>query len=89
MVTYPISVPHKQYQGSNQRRRDEVRRHNELAELLQQNINEKMRRGSEQMYEFTYREIALELQLTEEEVFDLLFAVDCGHNAITVIKSPK
>lgn len=90
MKTYPLRVNVKPYRGHVPELRlrylDKVCRGNAIEAYL----NEKMHAAvSGEARSFDYWEIANELGMSEEDVRDILFAVDGGHNGITIKRPPE
>jgi hypothetical protein len=88
MKTYPIHVPWHTYAGQNPRRIRAAQRHNQIAKLCEDNLNRKISECPDEIQQYVYVSIAVDLNLTTEEVYKVMFPVDCGHNAITVRKTP-
>jgi len=87
MVNYPVYVPRKHYKGRNPREREKARRYNEVAKLCEDYLNKKILENPEEIQQYTYGFMAPDLGLTTDEVLKVMFAVDAGHNGVTVRKS--
>ena len=88
MKTYPVRVPWDPYAGQNPRRIRAAQRHNQIATLCEDYLNQKISERPGEFQGYPYSEIATKLHLTTEEVYKVMIHVDCGHNGITVRKSP-
>jgi hypothetical protein len=86
MPVHPIRVPRDAYRGSNPRRLRKRQEFNELAQMLESYINDTFAKSGETGTVFIYANIAQKFNLTTEQVRDVLFAVDGGHNGITVTR---
>jgi hypothetical protein len=82
MTIYPIRVPRPHYRGANPVKRAQFAEKARIAQRLEDHINSQME--GHEIQTFTYGFIAAELKLPLEQVKDLLFAVDAGHNGLTV-----
>jgi hypothetical protein len=89
MVRYPISVPRDGYRGNAPRRKRKQQRRNEVAKEYEEYLNRKIAETPDETQMFSYASIARELNLFLEDVRDVLFAVDCGHNGLTVQKTAQ
>ena len=87
MPVYPIHVPRSRYRGNNPRLLRKAQRHNEIARTCEDYLNRKVAEQRENVHVYIYGFMASDLGLTAEEVRDVMFAVDCGHNGITIRKS--
>lgn len=86
MKTYPIRVPRKHYRGSKPAQTKKVNQHNHLAKQLEDYINADIAECDDELQQFMYPILAADLGLNTKDVRNVLFAVDAGHNGITVIK---
>ena len=87
MVTYPISVRRKYYQGSSAKKQFEAQEHNRIAAVLEEHINKRMMENqATEFFTYTYGRIAADLGLDLELVRNILFSVDYGHNGLTIRK---
>jgi hypothetical protein len=86
MVTYPVSVPRDPYRGRNPSRLRKPQDFDRLAEQLERYINERVAKKDDEIQEFLYGFIAIDLGIEQDRVRDVLFGVDCGHNALLVQK---
>lgn len=82
MATYPVRIHPKPYRGKKQHLQFDYQQKIEVAAKLEDYLNKQMANSSIRL--FTYYEIAEDLHLHENIVRELLFAVDGGHNGITV-----
>jgi len=87
MANYPVSVPRDHYFGKDERRRRKARRHNDIAKQCEEYLNKKIQENPAELQQYLYGFMAIDLNLTTAEVYDVMFAVDCGHNGITVQKT--
>jgi hypothetical protein len=87
MPVYPIHVPRSRYRGNNPRLLRKAQRHNDIAKTCEDYLNRKVVEQPGDAHVYIYGSMASELGLTTEEVRDVMFAVDCGHNGITIRKS--
>jgi hypothetical protein len=87
MVSFPVSVPRDGYRGNDPRRRRKQQRHNEVARECEEYLNRKIAEDAAETQVYHYSSIARDLNLFLEDVRNVLFAVDCGHNGLTVRKS--
>lgn len=88
MKTYPIHVPWHPYAGQNPRRIRATQRHNQIATLCEEYLNRKISECPDERQEYAYGSMAAALNLTTEDVYKAMFPVDCGHNGITIRKTP-
>jgi hypothetical protein len=88
MKTFPIHVPWHQYGGQNPHRIRAAQRHNQIAKLCEDYLNRKISECPDERQEYAYGSMAADLNLTTEEVYKVMIRVDCGHNGITVHKTP-
>lgn len=86
MVAYPICVPPKHYRGTKEALRRKSAIYNELARTLEKHINDSVAECDDEIQVFHYGSIAAELGLHVDDVRDVLYGVDAGHNGITVVK---
>lgn len=86
MVKYPIRVPRDYYQGRQPARQRKAAKHNELAKLLETHLNQQIEANNEPIQQYVYGFIAHDLGLDEEQVRNVLFAANCGHTGLTVVK---
>lgn len=86
MARYPIDVSRDAYHGSSNTRRIKAMRHNEIASILENHINTNVASSTQSHHQFTYAVLAAKLNLYLEDVRDVLFDQDCGHNGFSVIK---
>jgi hypothetical protein len=84
--SYPLSVPRDHYSGKDPRRHEKARRHNEVAKECEDYLNQKIRENPDEVQMYVYGDIAHDLNLSTEDVYAVLFAIDCGHNGLTVHK---
>jgi hypothetical protein len=89
MVSFPISVPRDGYGGNDPRRRRKQQRHNEVARECEEYLNRKIAEDEAETQVYHYSSIARALNLFLEDVRNVLFAVDCGHNGLTVRKGSE
>ena len=82
MATYPISLNAKPYRGKNPKLMNEFRRELESAARIEDHINTVMEKLESHV--FTYSQISIETGVNRDIVRKLLFALDGGHNGITV-----
>jgi hypothetical protein len=87
MPVYPIHVPRSRYRGNNPRLLRKAQRHNDIAMACEDYLNRKVAEQREDVHVYIYGFMASDLGLTTEEVRDVMFAVDCGHNGIAIRKS--
>lgn len=87
LITYPISVKRSNYRGSDRRKCEKALETNRVAALLEKYINEKLKKQKAPIQWYLYYEIAEETGIPIEEVSDLCFSIDCGHNGFTAIKT--
>ena len=87
MVRYPVTAPMKIYQGANEKRLRQAREHNEIADDLVRYVNATFEADGADQQEFLYSDIARKTGYTLETVRDILFAVDCGHNGLSVFRA--
>ena len=85
MASFPISVPRDGYRGSDPSRRKQ-QRHNEVAKECEEYLNRKIAENSSETQVYHHVSIAHDLNLFLEDVHNVLFAVDSGHNGLTVHK---
>lgn len=88
MTSYPIHVQRDHYRGRDPRRRERQRRHNEVAQICERYLNEKIATSPANVQTYLYYQVARDLRLPLEEVREVLFSVDGGHNGLTVRKDP-
>jgi hypothetical protein len=86
MVSFPISVPRDGYRGNDRRRRQKQQQYNEVAKECEEYLNRTIAANPAETQVYYYAYIAGDLNLSVEDVRDVLFAVDCGHNGLTVSK---
>lgn len=86
-VVYPIKVPRNH--SANKRYREKNRRFNELADLLEKHLNVKIEQNPDNIQQYFYGAIAVELGIPEREIENVLYGVDGGGNGLTVVKDPK
>ena len=84
MPVYPINVLRHPYGGNDPRLRRKAQRYNEIAQLCEDYLNLKISENADEIQQYTYGFIAHDLNLTTEEVHEVMFAVAAGHNGITV-----
>ncbi len=84
---FPIRVPRKQYKGSKDSLRRKTVEHNQCAVRIERYLNDRIVADPNPIQTYTYEFIALDLDLTAEQVREILFGVDCGHNGLMVAKS--
>ncbi len=84
MVIYPISVPLNPYRGNDELKKRKTHRHNQIARMCEEYLNSKIQQDNSEIQQYLYYSIASDLQLTVDEVRDVLFKVDCGYNGLTV-----
>lgn len=89
MVTYPIHVRRKHYNGSKDHLRRRCARTNQTAAELERYLNRRIEESDQETQVFLYGFIAADTGIAEEEVRRLLFPVDCGHNGLTVRKPAR
>ena len=87
MPIYPIHVPRSGYRGNNPRFLRKAQRHNEIAKSCEEYLNRKVAEQREAVHVYLYGFMASDLGLKTDEVRNVMFAVDCGHNGITIRKS--
>jgi hypothetical protein len=87
MPVYPIHVPRSRYRGSNPRLLCKAQRHNEIARMCEEYLNAKVAEQPEDGRVYIYGFMASDMGLTTEEVYGVMYAVDCGSNGITIWKS--
>jgi hypothetical protein len=61
---------------------------NRLAAQLEAYVNETFVKSNQNVLQFTYAEIARDLNLDVNNVHDVLHGVDAGANGLTVFKRP-
>lgn len=84
MVVYPLHVPRKGYRGSKLGILQEVTHRNKFAMELEDYLNARIRERDESVQTCLYYAIARDLNPPIDDVRDTLFAVDGGHNGLTV-----
>lgn len=89
MVSFPISVSRDGYRGSDPRRRRKQKRHSEVAKDCEECLKRKIAENPSETQVYHYSSIAHDLNLFVEDVRNVLFAVDCGHNGLTVHKGSE
>lgn len=89
MRVYPISVPRKHYRGNKASLRQQAADYNRDAVRVETYLNERIRSSPEPIQQYLYAFIAGDVGLAVDRVRDILFAVDGGHNGLTVAKSPE
>lgn len=89
MKAFPIHVPRKQYRGSNQAAKQRAADYNRDAMSLEAYLNEKIRSNPASIQQFRYGFIASDVGLSLERVREILFAVDAGHNGLTITKAER
>lgn len=82
MVTYPVRISAPPYRGSKPALRQKAREKAQLADALESYINERME--GQEVRTFYYGIIAIDLSIPVDQIKDLLFALDSGHNGLTV-----
>ena len=87
MVAYPVRVTVKEYNGQDAKKLARYRRRLVIADRIEDYLNEKMKPlDSGAFSEFDYGVIASDLKLEKRIVRDILYALDCGSNGITIGK---
>lgn len=89
MQAFPIHVPRKHYGGSKPALRQRAADYNRDAAMLERYINDRIQVRPDPIQQYIYGFIAADVGLSTERVRAILFAVDCGHNGITVAKSAE
>lgn len=85
MARYPISIPRSTYRGHDSTKLRKAERFNVLAEQLERYINSEVEKSNDRNHIFSYGGIAHALRLDEKGVEDVLYGVEAGGNAITVV----
>jgi hypothetical protein len=83
MVTYPLTIHVKPYGGKDARKQLRYRQMLDLARTIEAHVNARM--ATEYQYIFTYFDIGREVGASTEDVYKVLFPVDCGSNGITIV----
>ena len=87
MKTTPIHIQRKYYGGRDQGRRRRCDRYNEAVAVIEAHIARVMASHAEgERDEFLNFDLARATGLNLELVADVMFSIDCGHNATTVIR---
>lgn len=86
MPVYPIHVPRDPYYGSNPAHLRKQERFNGIAKVLESYLNNQEEENDKEPLMFDYWEIANATGHSEEDVRNVLFGVDAGHNGITIYK---
>lgn len=87
MVAYPVRVPRKSYRGRKDNLKREMIEQNHVASEIESYINKKVEESDDDTIIIMYDSIAVHLGYSSSLVRDVLFAVDAGHNGITITKS--
>lgn len=87
MVKRPIRVTRDGYTGRDMGKRLKAQDTNRLATLLENHINGLLQRQTEPIHAYDYHEIAGAVGVPVEIVRRLCFAIDCGHNGFTAVRS--
>lgn len=86
MVKYPITVGRIGYRGNNPSRRMKIAYQNEIAAKLESAINELLLKQEQPIQSYLYHEISSITGYSVEQVRELCFSIDCGHNGFTAIR---
>lgn len=86
MAIYPIQVPVKPYRGAEPKRRRKQSNLHRMASELSEFVNATVRASDDDCVEVLYFDIARATGYTEDQVRDLMYAIEAGSNAITVHK---
>lgn len=88
MRTYPVIVPRRSYRGSKEPLRRITAEYNKDALTLERYLNRCIEANPSPIQQYFYEFIAPEVGFTAERVREILFAVGCGHNGLTIAR-PK
>ena len=86
MAKYPIRVPRNHYFGKNTSKRKKAKEQNRIAEVLEKHINQKTEESNHRVQMYSYGLLAVELGLEVKDVRDILYKMEAGYNALTVVK---
>ncbi|MTK64799.1 MAG: hypothetical protein F8N15_09845 [Methanobacterium sp.] len=86
MITHPIYVKRISYRGTNARKRSKVAEQNRIAAALEAHINKLLLEQTAPICSYLYHDIASATGYSVEQVRDLCFSIDGGHNGFTAIK---
>jgi hypothetical protein len=88
LAIYPIQVPVKPYRGADPKRRRKQSDLHRMANELTEFVNATVRASERDRVEVLYFDIARAAGYgyTEDQVRDLMYAIEAGSNAITVYK---
>jgi hypothetical protein len=89
MAVYPLQIPRFPYRGHNPARLRKAERFNALAERLEQHINSQVEKSNDRTQFFSYGGIARDLRIDEKEVENVLYGVEAGGNAITIVRASR
>jgi hypothetical protein len=89
MKVFPIRVPRHPYRGNDEAKKRKRAEYNQDAATLETYLNEKIAADAAPIQQFIYGYIAPDVGLPEQRVREILFAVDTGHNGLTVAKSQQ
>lgn len=84
----PFSKVIEQYRGRNPRLVRKAQRFNEVAHMCESYLNRRISECLDEIQQYVYGFMASDLGLTTDEVYKVMFPVDCGHNGITIRKTP-
>ena len=87
MKTSPITIERQQFGGRDPRRRRKCDGYNEAVGLVEAHIARRMAQLAEgDTEEFLHVEVAKAVGLDPELVQEIMFTIDCGHNATRIIR---
>jgi len=86
MVSYPIRIPRKPYNGSDPRKIAKIQELNEIAAEIETVINDIIKNQENNIIKFTYAEIASITGYKVSTVQDICVSIDGGGNGFTVIR---
>jgi hypothetical protein len=85
--TYPIRARLSGYHGSDPRKRRKADEHNRVARRVEDYINKRIESEPEDtIHQFMSQNIAYDLGEDVKLVGEIVFAIDCGHNGVTIVK---
>jgi hypothetical protein len=87
MKPYPVHIPRDGYYGCDHRRRRKAEAFNRVAAKVERYINDRAAEFAPGEHAAFYSgTIAIELREDSKLVHDVVFAIDCGSNGVTVFK---
>ena len=72
--------------GGRRKRLSKAEAFNELAEILERHINERVEKSDHAIQIFSYQTIALDLDIPVPEVENVLYGIERGGDGLTVTK---